>query len=166
MEDLAEFVTPIRAASERPLVVAIGAPLGIPYRITAQVQRELVAAGALRVLFREVEPDGSSTTPGGGGSAIVLPASYMQVPVSGLNLLHLIVQPDGVVHVRRGMAAGSQEMDIGEIEALWRRGHEDNANLIAAVKVHPEAAHELMVAVLDALHAADAQRISIQELVM
>ena len=53
-------------------------------------------------------------------------------------------------------------MRAQEIEGLWRQEVAANENLIAAVKTHPDAAYEHMVAVLDALHAANAERISLQ----
>ena len=37
-----------------------------------------------------------------------------------------------------------------------------NPNLIAAVKTHPEASYKFMMDVLDALHSANAERISLQ----
>ena len=48
------------------------------------------------------------------------------------------------------------------IEGLWRQAVTDNPNLIAAVKTHPDASYRYMVDVLDALHAANAERISLQ----
>jgi hypothetical protein len=53
-------------------------------------------------------------------------------------------------------------MRAEEIEALWRREVAANANLIAAVKTHPDASYTRTLDVLDALQAADAQRISLQ----
>jgi biopolymer transport protein ExbD len=53
-------------------------------------------------------------------------------------------------------------MSASEIEGLWRQEVAANENLIAAVKTHPDAAYSLMVDVLDALHSANAQRISLQ----
>ncbi len=38
----------------------------------------------------------------------------------------------------------------------------ENPNLIAAVKTHPTTRYRFMVDVLDALHAAGAERISLQ----
>jgi biopolymer transport protein ExbD len=49
-----------------------------------------------------------------------------------------------------------------QIEAVWRQGIQENPNLIAAVKTHPDASYEFMIDVLDALHSANAERISLQ----
>jgi biopolymer transport protein ExbD len=55
-----------------------------------------------------------------------------------------------------------QSEEVQEIEALWRDGVAQNPNLIAAVKTHPDAPYKFMVDVLDALHQANAERISLQ----
>ena len=51
-----------------------------------------------------------------------------------------------------------------EIEGLWRQEVSQNPNLIAAVKTHPEAPYRHMIDVLDGLHSASAERISLQVL--
>jgi len=51
-----------------------------------------------------------------------------------------------------------------EIEGLWRQEISQNPNLIAAVKTHPEAPYRFMIDVLDGLHSANAERISLQVL--
>lgn len=104
----------------------------------------------------------TTTFPKDKGLAIVLPEPGEEAQVSQRNILHLIIQPTGIVDVRRGESQQVQQMRPQEIEGLWRQEVAANENLIAAVKTHPDAAYEHMVNVLDALHAANAARISLQ----
>ena len=104
----------------------------------------------------------TTTFPKDRGLAIVLPEQGEEAQVSQRNILHLIVQPTGIVDVRRGEATQIQQMRPQEIEGLWRSEVTNNPNLIAAVKTHPDAEYRYMVDVLDALHAANAERISLQ----
>ncbi len=96
------------------------------------------------------------------GLAIVLPEQREEVEVSQKNILHLLVQPNGVVDVRRGESQQVQQMRPGDVENLWRQEVQGNPNLIAAVKTHPQAPYRHMADVLDALQAAGAERISLQ----
>ncbi len=96
------------------------------------------------------------------GLAIVLPEESEQVQVSQKNILHLIVQPNGMVEVKRGESQQIQTLRAQEIEGVWRQEVAANTNLIAAVKTHPDAPYRFMIAVLDALHSANAERISLQ----
>lgn len=96
------------------------------------------------------------------GLALVLPEQSEEVAVSQKNILHLIIQPNGVVDVKRGESQQVQQMRPQEIEGLWRQEVALNPNLIAAVKTHPDAAYKFMIDVLDALHSANAERISLQ----
>ncbi len=98
------------------------------------------------------------------GLSIVLPEESSEVQVSQKNILHLIIQPTGIVDVKRGESQQVQQMRPSEIEGLWRQEVANNDGLIAAVKTHPDAAYRFMVDVLDALHAANAERISLQVL--
>ncbi len=104
----------------------------------------------------------TTTFPKDKGLAIVLPEPGAEAQVSQRNILHLIVQPTGIVEVRRGESQQVQQMRPNEIEGLWRQEVAQNPNLIAAVKTHPDARYDYMVDVLDALHAANAERISLQ----
>ncbi len=98
------------------------------------------------------------------GLAIVLPEQAEEVQVSQKNILHLTVQPNGVVDVKRGESTQIQHVTPADVEAIWRQGVVDNPNLIAAVKTHPDAPYKFMVDVLDALQTAGAERISLQVL--
>jgi biopolymer transport protein ExbD len=96
------------------------------------------------------------------GLEVVLPEEGEQVEVSQNNILHLIVRTDGIVEVKRGESTSVQQMRANDIETLWRTEVTSNPNLIAAVKTHPDARHEFMIDVLDALQLAGAERISLQ----
>ena len=96
------------------------------------------------------------------GLSIVLPEPGEEAQVSQKNILHLLIQPNGTVVVKRGEAQNEQVMRPAEIEGLWRQEEAANPNLIAAVKTHPDAPYRMMLDVLDALHLANAERISLQ----
>jgi len=98
------------------------------------------------------------------GLAIVLPEEAEEVEVSQKNILHLIIQPTGIVTVKRGESQQEQQMRTDDIESLWRQEITSNPNLIAAVKTHPDASYRFMVDVLDGLQTAGAERISLQVL--
>jgi len=66
------------------------------------------------------------------------------------------------VDVKRGEATQIQQVRPDQVEGIWRQSVSENPNLIAAVKTHPDAPYEYMVDVLDALKAANADRISLQ----
>lgn len=104
----------------------------------------------------------TTTFPKDKGLAVVLPEPGETAEVSQKNILHLIVQPNGIVEVKRGENEQIQRMRPQEIEGLWRSAVSANPNLIAAVKTHPQAPYKYMMDVLDALHAAHAERISLQ----
>ncbi len=104
----------------------------------------------------------TTTFPKDKGLAVVLPEPGEEAQVSQKNILHLIVQPNGIVEVKRGENEQIQRMRPQEIEGLWRSAVSANPNLIAAVKTHPQAPYKYMMDVLDALHAAHAERISLQ----
>ena len=96
------------------------------------------------------------------GLAIVLPEESETVEVSQKNILHIIVQPSGIVDLKRGESTQVQQVSASEIEGIWRLEVAANVNLIAAVKTHPSTPYKYMIDVLDALHLAGASRISLQ----
>lgn len=96
------------------------------------------------------------------GLAIVLPEQSEEVAVSQKNIIHILVQPSGIVDVKRGESQQVQSVRPSDIEGIWRDGVTQNPNLIAAVKTHPDAPYKFMIDVLDALHSAGAERISLQ----
>jgi biopolymer transport protein ExbD len=104
----------------------------------------------------------TTTFPKDRGLAIVLPEQGVEAQVSQRNLLHLIIQPNGLVDVRRGESEQVQQLRPQEIEAVWRQEVSANPSIIAAVKTHPQAPYSYMIDVLDALHSANAERISLQ----
>lgn len=96
------------------------------------------------------------------GLAVVLPEEGQETQVSPKNILHIIVRADGIVDLRRGESQSVQPIRAAQLEAIWRQEVTANPNLIAAVKTHPDAPHRFMIAVLDALQLASADRISLQ----
>jgi biopolymer transport protein ExbD len=96
------------------------------------------------------------------GLRVVLPEEAEQVEVSQRNILHIVVQPSGLVELRRGESTDVSTITPRQVEQIWRTEVAQNPNLIAAVKTHPDAAHRHMIAVLDALQLAGAERISLQ----
>ena len=104
----------------------------------------------------------TTTFPKDKGLAVVLPEPGEEAQVSQKNILHLIVQPTGIVDVKRGESQQVQQMRPREIEGLWRQEVTANPNLIAAVKTDPNAAYRHMINVLDEVKKAGAERISLQ----
>lgn len=98
------------------------------------------------------------------GLSIVLPEESEEVEVNQKNILHLVIQPTGIVEVKRGESQDVQQVSPNQIGGIWRSDVASNPNLIAAVKTHPEASYKYMVDVLDQLKSAGAERISLQVL--
>ena len=98
------------------------------------------------------------------GLPIVLPEQGQEVEVSQKNVLHLLIQPDGIVDVRRGESPQVQRASYTEISQIWRLEVSQNPNLIAAVKTSPNASYRHMINVLDELQTAGAERIALQQL--
>ena len=51
MEDVSQYVAPLYAASERALVISIRGDREVPYRFMDALQKEMVEAGVVRVVF-------------------------------------------------------------------------------------------------------------------
>ena len=98
------------------------------------------------------------------GLSIVLPEEAEEVQINQKNILHLVIQPNGVVEVKRGESQSVQTVQPNDVEGIWRQDVAANPALIAAVKTHPDASYRFMVDVLDALQVAGADRISLQVL--
>lgn len=95
------------------------------------------------------------------GLSIVLPESGETAEVSQKNVLHLVVQPNGVVEVKRGESQQIQQASAADIGGIWRLEVQQNPNLIAAVKTAPGAPYRYMIDVLDQLQAAGAERVNL-----
>lgn len=95
------------------------------------------------------------------GLSIVLPETGNEAEVSANNILHLVIQPNGIVEVKRGESPQIQQASANDIGAIWRFEVGQNENLIAAVKTAPGAPYRYMVDVLDQLQAAGAQRVNL-----
>lgn len=104
----------------------------------------------------------TTTFPKDKGLAIVLPEKGEEQEVSQKNILHIIVNPNGAVTIKRGESQQEQTVRPDAVEAIWRQDVAQNEGLIAAVKTHPDAPYRFMVDVLDALQSAGAERISLQ----
>lgn len=168
-EELSAIVAPLTDVSEDPLVISIVGDRDVPYEFMEQLRQELVASGALRVVYEAVDslplwsPAADVPALLDRGLGIILPG---QIPdsmeVSQRNLLHLTVQPSGIVEVKRGADPQVQQVQPREIEGLWRQEVARNPILIAAVRTHPDAPYTFMIEVLDGLRAAKSERISLQ----
>ncbi len=96
------------------------------------------------------------------GLPIVLPEENVEQEVSQKNILHIIVQADGTVRLKRGESPNESFVQASELTSIWRQEFALNPNLIAAVKTDATAPYKYMVDVLDALQSAKAERISLQ----
>jgi biopolymer transport protein ExbD len=96
------------------------------------------------------------------GLPIVLPEAESEQEVSQKNILHLLIQPDGTIRVKRGESPQEQVVTASAISSIWRQEFAQNENLIAAVKTHPNAPYRAMIDVLDQLQTAQADKISLQ----
>ena len=104
----------------------------------------------------------TTTFPKDKGLAIVLPEESETVAINQKNIIHIIIQANGIVDLKRGESPQVQQVRPDDIEGIWRQEVAENDNLIAAVKTHPDASYKFMIDVLDALHSAGAERISLQ----
>ena len=98
------------------------------------------------------------------GLPIVLPERGEEVEVSQKNVLHILIQPDGIVEIKRGESPQIQRVQYSDVSTIWRLEVSQNPNLIAAVKTAPTAPYRHMVNVLDELQTAGAERIALQQL--
>jgi biopolymer transport protein ExbD len=96
------------------------------------------------------------------GLRIVLPEPGEEVEVPQKNVLHLLIQPNGLVQVKRGESPQIQTEQASVIGSIWRQEFAQNPNLIAAVKTAPNAPYRFMIDVLDQLQDAKADKISLQ----
>jgi biopolymer transport protein ExbD len=156
MEDVSVRAAEIAAGESVALVTTIRADRAVPYRHIEELQHELVDAGLTRVVF--VTDD---IAEGGNGLRIVLPESNEGLSVSARNFLSLTVQPSGIVEVKRGESPAVQQMLALQLTGLWRAEASRNPNLIAAISTHEDTQYSHVLAVLDALYEANAQRISL-----
>jgi biopolymer transport protein ExbD len=95
------------------------------------------------------------------GLSIVLPEGGSEVQVSQKNVLHLTVQPNGIVEVKRGESPQVQQVTAAEVGSIWRLEVGQNPNLIAAVKTAPNAPYRYMIDVLDQLQSVGAERVNL-----
>ena len=62
----------------------------------------------------------TTTFPKDRGLAIVLPEEGGEVQVSAQNILHIIIQANGIVEIKRGESQQVQPVRPSEVEAIWR----------------------------------------------
>ncbi len=99
------------------------------------------------------------------GLELLLPESKAQeVQVSQKNMLHIIVNPDGRITLKKGKNPEEQPIPVDGLAERMRQEITLNPKIIAAVKTNPEATYDQMVQVLDELQQAEASRISLQML--
>jgi len=96
------------------------------------------------------------------GLQVVLPEPAEQQEVSQKNILHLFVDANGAVRVKRGESPNEQVIQASQLGSIWRLAYAENPNLIAAVKTAGNAPYKYMIDVLDQLQGAGAERISLQ----
>jgi biopolymer transport protein ExbD len=95
------------------------------------------------------------------GLSIVLPERGEELDIPPRNILHLVIQPNGIVEVQRGESPQIQQTSSAAIAAIWRMEVAENPQLIAAVKTAPGAPYRYMVDVLDQLQVAGATRVNL-----
>ena len=97
------------------------------------------------------------------GLELLLPeAKAEEVQISQKNMLHIIVQNNGMVVLRKGKNPEEQPIDVDGLAERMRQEIAMNPKIIAAVKTVPDAKYYHMIAVLDELRDAEASRISLQ----
>ena len=95
----------------------------------------------------------TTTFPKDRGLAIVLPEEGGEVQVSQRNILHIIIQPNGIVEVKRGESTQVQRVPANDVEAIWRQDVSGNPNLTqcigpvvdedGSVSLHPDVQNVL-----------------------
>ena len=97
------------------------------------------------------------------GLELLLPeAKAEEVQISQKNMLHIIVQDNGMVVLRKGKNPEEAPISVDGLAERMRQEISMNPKIIAAVKTVPNAKYYHMIAVLDELREADAGRISLQ----
>jgi len=97
------------------------------------------------------------------GLELLLPeAKAEEVQISQKNMLHIIVQDNGMVVLRKGKNPAEAPVGVDGLAERMRQEIAMNPKIIAAVKTVPTAKYYHMIAVLDELRDAEASRISLQ----
>ena len=97
------------------------------------------------------------------GLELLLPeAKAEEIQVSQKNMLHIIVQDNGMVVLRKGKNPEEAPISVDGLAERMRQEIAMNPKIIAAVKTVPDARYYHMIAVLDELREAEAGRISLQ----
>ncbi len=93
------------------------------------------------------------------GLGMTLPQEDRDVAAS--NVLELTVHPDGSVSVRHGDSPNQWSVGPDQVGRTWRDAVAGNHRLIASLRSDPETSYGRMMAVLDRLHVAGAERIAL-----
>ncbi|HEX6940664.1 MAG TPA: biopolymer transporter ExbD [Longimicrobiales bacterium] len=96
------------------------------------------------------------------GLPLVLPPPDATVEVSARNILRFVIHEDGTVGIGRPASDALQPVDAEAVGAAWRAAAAHNPELVAVVEVDPRAPYDAMIAVLDELQGAGADRVSLQ----
>jgi len=97
------------------------------------------------------------------GLELLLPeAKAEEIQVSQKNMLHIIVQDNGMVVLRKGKNPEEAPISVDGLAERMRQEIAMNPLIIAAVKTVPDARYYHMIAVLDELRDAEAGKISLQ----
>ena len=96
------------------------------------------------------------------GLALVLPQE--QTEVNEANIMHLLIESEGLVTVRVGASPQSSIVRPHDVTTIWQTAVASQPGLIAAVKTAPTVSYGAMIDVLDALHVAGATRVSLEAL--
>jgi biopolymer transport protein ExbD len=100
------------------------------------------------------------------GLELLLPESKAQeVQISQKNMLHIIVNQDGRITLKKGKNPEEQPIPVTGLAERMRQEIALNPRIIAAVKTDPDATYDMMVQVLDELQKAEASRVSLQMLI-
>lgn len=93
------------------------------------------------------------------GLGITLPREEREVAAG--NVLELTVHADGSVSVRHGDSPNEWSVLPDQVVGTWRDAVAANPQLIASLRSDPETSYGRMMAVLDRLHLAGAERIAL-----
>jgi biopolymer transport protein ExbD len=97
------------------------------------------------------------------GLQLVLPeAQTEEIRVASKNIIHIFVNPDGSITVRRGGDPNEQFVELENLKELIETEIAENPKIITAVKVTAEARYQSMIDVLDELQLAESKRVSLQ----
>jgi len=93
------------------------------------------------------------------GLGMTLPQEEREVAAA--NVLEFTVHADGGVSIRHGDSPNQWRVLPDQVGRTWRDAVAANPRLIASLRSDPETSYGRMMAVLDRLHLAGAERIAL-----